>query len=135
MLTDFPPGVSGNPSGKPKGSVTAWTAFELLKVRPVEDLRKIQRGETPKGWHEKTVSAQFSLAAGQILAGIGLTDWRGDTKPVAASAGLVYDRTEGSVTQKHEWKADDVERVAGALGVDPKALIAQADRLQKALKK
>ena len=82
-------------------------------------------GNPPRGWPDKAVASAYSLAAGLILSG----------RTAGSSATIVYDRSEGAVTQKHEWKADDVERVAGALGVDPKALIAQADKLQKALKK
>lgn len=105
--------------------MTARQALERCLTLGVDDLESVRNGVPPKGWPERTVASAYSLAAGLILSG----------RNAGSNATIVYDRTEGSVTQKHEWKADDVERVAGALGIDPKALVAQADKLEKALKK
>lgn len=122
-LRDF--ASSGNPGGRPAGIVDSRQALYRCLALSVEDLELVRDGKPPRGWPDKAVASAYSLAAGLILSG----------RTAGSSATIVYDRSEGAVTQKHEWKADDVERVAGALGVDPKALIAQADKLQKALKK
>lgn len=90
MLTDFPPGVSGNPGGFPKGFVPLSRAYAIVSEFQLDEIVQMAAGQAPKRWGKRPLLIPYVTAAKMWLAG---------TPP---AAGEIADRTEGKVKQVTE---------------------------------
>jgi hypothetical protein len=107
-LRPFPPGVSGNPNGRPKVGRSVSKAYaELL--------------DTPGASIERQVAA-YRQARGDSFCGsdsiaVGMLETAGamGAKSQVAAAEAIADRTEGKVEQVHAVRVRELQDVAAQL--------------------
>ncbi|MFA6031161.1 MAG: hypothetical protein WC969_14995 [Elusimicrobiota bacterium] len=108
MLTDFPPGVSGNPGGFPKGFLPLSKAYAIVSKLELSEIEEVASGKKPKGWGKRPLLIAYVTAARM---------WLGATSVSAAAE--IADRTEGKVKGTLELQVSSLAGLVAALAKGP----------------